>query len=175
MYQFLCIDANMPPPYLEVHWRGDNNESFEEMDMDDMFNKEEADFEDPDMAEDFEDDEQEWEGDGNKQRKQSPQQSTTVFNAPPKVPQSKKVTNSNRVNKKQMTSSSDAADEDVLEIQSLSVVEAEFIYSKIDGDSVSTMTHGDSAVKRTINLEAFKIIRVIGKGGSQLLLRLTNL
>ena len=21
MYQFLCVDANMPPPYLEIHWR----------------------------------------------------------------------------------------------------------------------------------------------------------
>ena len=21
MYQFLCADANMPPPYLEIHWR----------------------------------------------------------------------------------------------------------------------------------------------------------
>ena len=37
MYQFLCVDANMPPPYLEVHWRHSSNGSFEEMDMDDMF------------------------------------------------------------------------------------------------------------------------------------------
>ena len=39
MYQFLCVDANMPPPYLEVHWRHSSNGSFDEMDMDDMFDK----------------------------------------------------------------------------------------------------------------------------------------
>jgi len=64
---------------------------------------------------------------------------------------------------RQSASTNDAIDEDALEIQSLSVVEAEFIYNKVDEGSVA-MTHGDSAVKRTINLEAFKIIRVIGKG-----------
>jgi hypothetical protein len=37
MYQFLCVDANMQPPYLEVHWRNSINGSFDEMDMDDMF------------------------------------------------------------------------------------------------------------------------------------------
>lgn len=37
MYQFLCVDANMQPPYLEVHWRNSQNGSFDEMDMDDMF------------------------------------------------------------------------------------------------------------------------------------------
>jgi hypothetical protein len=21
MYQFLCMDANLPPPYLEIHWK----------------------------------------------------------------------------------------------------------------------------------------------------------
>lgn len=128
--------------------------------MDDMFNKEEADSEDPDMPEDFDEDEQEWEGDESAQRQQSPQQPNTVFNAPARV------SGSNRVNMRQSASTNDAIDEDALEIQSLSVVEAEFIYNKVDEGSAA-MTHGDSAVKRTINLEAFKIIRVIGKGGSR--------
>jgi len=160
MYQFLCIDANMPPPYVEVHWRDAGNESCEEMDMDDMFNKEEADSEDPDMPEDFDEDEQQWEGDDSAQHQQSPLQPPTVFNAP------NRVSGSNRVNMRQSASTNDAIDEDALEIQSLSVVEAEFIYNKVDEGSVA-MTHGDSAAKRTINLEAFKIIRVIGKGGSR--------
>lgn len=128
--------------------------------MDDMFNKEEADSEDPDMPEDFDEDEQQWEGDDSAQRQQSPLQPPTVFNAP------NRVSGSNRVNMRQSASTNDAIDEDALEIQSLSVVEAEFIYNKVDEGSVA-MTHGDSAVKRTINLEAFKIIRVIGKGGSR--------
>jgi hypothetical protein len=39
MYQFLCVDANMPPPYLEIHWRNSTNGSFDEMEMDDLFEK----------------------------------------------------------------------------------------------------------------------------------------
>ena len=31
MYQFLCADANVPPPYLEIHWRNSENGSFDEM------------------------------------------------------------------------------------------------------------------------------------------------
>ena len=27
----------MPPPYLEIHWRNSTNGSFDEMDMEDMF------------------------------------------------------------------------------------------------------------------------------------------
>ena len=50
---------------------------------------------------------------------------------------------------------------DGLDIQSLSVVEAEFIYNKIDEGKSSS----DSvSMKRTINLDTFKIIKVIGKG-----------
>ena len=33
MYQFLCFDANMPPPYFEMQWRKSMNASFDEMDM----------------------------------------------------------------------------------------------------------------------------------------------
>ena len=39
MYQFLCFDANMPPPYLEITWRSSMNGSFDEMEMDEMFDK----------------------------------------------------------------------------------------------------------------------------------------
>ena len=37
--QFLCLDANMPPPYLEIHWRNNSTGSYDEMEMDDMFEK----------------------------------------------------------------------------------------------------------------------------------------
>jgi hypothetical protein len=40
MYQFLCADANIAPPHLEVHWRSTDSGSFDEMDMDEMFEKE---------------------------------------------------------------------------------------------------------------------------------------
>ena len=39
MYQFLCLEANQPPPYLEIHWRTHANGSFDEMDMDEMFER----------------------------------------------------------------------------------------------------------------------------------------
>ena len=54
MYQFLCLEANQPPPYLEIHWRNHANGSFDEMDMDEMFERHvddehETDEEDDDM------------------------------------------------------------------------------------------------------------------------------
>ena len=50
---------------------------------------------------------------------------------------------------------------DGLDIQSLSVVEAEFFFNKTDeGKSPADL----AATKRTINLDAFHIIKVIGKG-----------
>ena len=52
---------------------------------------------------------------------------------------------------------------DGLDIQSLSVVEAEFFFNKTDeGKSPADL----AATKRTINLDAFHIIKVIGKGKS---------
>lgn len=136
--------------------------------MDDMFNREEADSEDPDMPDDCDEDEQEWEGDDNMQHQQPPQLPPTVFNASARIPQARNaaVSGSNRVNTRQSVSTNNDIDEDALEIQSLSVVEAEFIYNSIDEEPAAT-TQGDSAVVRTFNLDAFKIIRVIGKGGSR--------
>jgi hypothetical protein len=55
---------------------------------------------------------------------------------------------------------------DGLDIQSLSVVEAEFFFNKTDeGKSAADI----AATKRTINLDAFHIIKVIGKGTKTLL------
>jgi hypothetical protein len=56
-------------------------------------------------------------------------------------------------------------DNDGIDIQSISFVEAEFIFNKSD-EAKGSSSAGAGAVekKRTINLEAFKIIRVVGKG-----------
>jgi len=32
----------MPPPYLEIHWRSSENGSFDEMDMEDMFDSDDG-------------------------------------------------------------------------------------------------------------------------------------
>ena len=63
----------------------------------------------------------------------------------------------------------DDDERDGLDIQSLSVVEAEFFYNKTDeGKSAADI----AATKRTINLDAFHIIKVIGKGNYSPLLLL---
>ena len=65
----------------------------------------------------------------------------------------------------------DDDERDGLDIQSLSVVEAEFFYNKTDeGKSAADI----AATKRTINLDAFHIIKVIGKGNYSPLLLLLN-
>lgn len=208
MYQFLCIDANLPPPYLEIHWRDSANGSFEEMDMEEMF-----DGRDDEMNEDDEDDEDEEEEDDEDEdeddeefdvdiddvpaAEQKPAQSVFGFgdNAAASPLEKKKRTASKGGDKaqgknkrttgqeanlhhhhqqgqaasqyavnrhaKESHGAAEMEDEnDGLDIQSLSVVEAEFIYNKIDEGK----TQGVIEKKRTINLEAFKIIRVIGKG-----------
>ena len=64
MYQFLCIDANQPPPYLEIHWRESVNGSFEEMDMEEMFDGDQEEDEDEDDEDEESDDSDEGEGEG---------------------------------------------------------------------------------------------------------------
>lgn len=217
MYQFLCIDANLPPPYLEIHWRDSANGSFEEMDMEEMFDgrddeMNEDDDEDEDEDEDDEDDEEDEEEEEEEfdvdiddvpaaEQKPAQVQQQSVFGfggqgAASASPAEKKKRTASKggdkaqgknkraagheaghhqhhgqtasqyaVNRHASQNQSHAAAEmedenDGLDIQSLSVVEAEFIYNKIDEGK----NQGIIEKKRTINLEAFKIIRVIGKG-----------
>eukprot|EP01039_Chlorochromonas_danica_P010102 gene10102-11182_t len=113
-YQFLCIDANMPPPYLET-----------------IFSME------------------------------SMQKPTRGGGKPPRRPS----VNSPRAHNKKRNMDQDQMDaddiKDGLDIQSLSVVEAELTYDKKDEGK----SNSDSdKKKRTISLESFKIIKVIGKG-----------
>lgn len=182
MYQFLCIDANMPPPYLEIHWRDSSNESFEEMEMDDMFDRE---MDDGEMhnEEDEDEEEQGWEDGSNQKHSENKQStssnqsvfafqqlSTTTTTLPPKAAPAKRACTNLQVRssnsqqtqqqQQQQLGSQQIDDIDGFDIHSLSTGEVEFIYDKTDDEKSRT----GSSSKRTINLEAFKIIRVIGKG-----------
>lgn len=136
MYQFLCAEANMHPPYLEAHWRGENmpggaNNQYDEMEMDDMFDNKHADDSVDRGGEDDEDEDHD--------------KSSSVF----------KFSGHHQPNPTKM----DDDENDGLDIQSLSVVkEAEFLYNR-ESDN-----QGTPGKKKTINLEAFHIIKVIGKG-----------
>jgi serine/threonine protein kinase len=142
MYQFLCIDANMPPPYMEICQGNTESGSFDEMDMDDiMFTGQRSDDED-----DIEEDE-------DYESKQSSvfQRTEGNHNKPVRRHSARPI----QFNNETVTDASD-----LLDMQSLSMgLEAEFIYNKIDEekDSVQPM-------KKIINLDAFEIIKVIGKG-----------
>lgn len=56
----------------------------------------------------------------------------------------------------------DDDERDGLDIQSLSMGEAEFMYDA--EDTAGATSSSDNATKKTINLDAFNIIKVIGKG-----------
>lgn len=168
MYQFLCIDANMPPPYLEVHWRNSNGGHGEDLEMDEMFEEEENhgdewDEDDEDRRSSMMDNEMEtvFAMDGASENKHNGR------NGKHSPKSSRSGHNKKRPNMDQSPDDDDA--KDGMDIQSLSFVEAEFIYDKKDednknGGSSSTSNQPTNPSIRTINLEAFKIIKVIGKG-----------
>lgn len=183
MYQFLCVDANMPPPYLEVHWKNsvggfsnnNSNSQNTELEMNEMFDEEQEggnnweDENDPDHDhEDFEREstismrDSEFEGmetvfamDGSADHKQNVKNNRS--------PPSKGSRGGPPPNNKKRAPNKEEDDDvkDGMDIQSLSFVEAEFIYNKVDEDKTALEK---LASKRTINLDAFKIIKVIGKG-----------
>lgn len=138
MYHFLCADANVPPPYMDIHWRNSSNGSFDEMEMDDMFEKSGESHPDEDITGQMDD---EPPSTNEQAHDQAPQTTWRFVNSVP---------NSSHMQVEQ--------ENDGLDIQSLSVVrEAEFLFNR---DAEST----PETPKKTINLEAFHIIRVIGKG-----------
>ena len=138
MYHFLCAEANMVPPYLEVHWR--NSGSFDDMEMEEMFDK---------------DDEGEDESENHEQR-----QSNSVWRFSGTQSNNNGGNNNNNNSKHQ-------DENDGLDIQSISVVrEAEFLYNRVNEIEASlTGKQSDTPpIKKTINLDSFDIIRVVGKG-----------
>jgi len=138
MYHFLCADANVLPPFIDVHWRNSNNGSFDDMDMEEMFDKDDEGVEDESAEMD--------EGIG---MSKTPPNSVWRFSQqrPPEDDEN-----------------------DGMDIKSLSVVkEAEFIFNRATsgvqmGGEGGEQQAAAQPAKRTINLEAFNIIRVVGKG-----------
>lgn len=130
MYHFLCAEANLAPPYMEVHWRN-NGGSFDDMEMEEMFEKDEDADDEP-----------------------TERQSNSVWRF--------SGAQSNNGPKPQED------ENDGLDIQSLSVVrEAEFLYNRVSEieSSISGSKQVESTpTKKTINLDSFDIIRVVGKG-----------
>lgn len=146
MYHFLCNEANLIPPYLDVHLKKPNSNNQAEMDMDEMFETEgdgEEDWEEDELEDMDEDRPQEDEMDHNGGKKNG--RRPTATGATP------------RQSMKKRNMETDGDKQDGFDIQSLSFVEAELTYDKKD------KTVEESA-KKTINLDAFKIIKVIGKG-----------
>lgn len=197
MYHFLCLDADMPPPSLETHWRNSSNDSFDEMDMDEMFHDKNNGIEDENMQDEASDeDEDDFQSEGEHEDKQSfaDNGGDSIFmmeemngkisseEARPVISNNNSNFNHSTFNNSTFNSknknrhegrpptgkhikppchSETALDRnDGMDIQSLSLVEAEFIYDKADGE----VPEAAARKKRTINLEAFKIIKVIGKG-----------
>ena len=213
MYHFLCFDANMPPPYLEIHWRNSLNGSFDEMEMDDMFDRQSM--EDEDMSNNdnggstgeiagvWEDEEEISTGNqtivngtvwgiqsaGGAVTQQTSTQSlvnNTIIQNKNSInggssngttsTRGKIIPKSNKANKRTsdaMTAEHEDDERDGLDIQSLSVVEAEFLYDR--GDEGKSAAEVAAAPKRTINLDAFHIIKVIGKGNYNNLLSFYSL
>lgn len=180
MYQFLCIDANMPPPYLEIFWGNNNNQDDDEMDMNEMFE------DDDHQQQQWHDDEDEpehetmdtvFEFEQNLHQKKSPSAKSPRNGA-------KKRPSNPHINPSTMPVYEDENDlRDGMDIQSLSYGQAEFLYDKKDEENMNDLTRTASGrfvvpnspskqpeqsslskPKRTISLESFKIIKLIGKG-----------
>jgi hypothetical protein len=190
MYQFLCVGANMPPPYLEIHWRSSMNGSFDEMEMEEMFDG---------MAEDGGDVDEAWvpdDDDVNDAQRQDMGVWKMVDGG--QVPIRGSVGGSSARTKRpggKRSASQAGSAHDGLDIQSLSVVEAEFMYDRTEyteqttqqmatslatgvslGKSVPALAQvpmscpddpvstSSTVAKKMINLDTFHIIKVIGKG-----------
>lgn len=185
MYQFLCVDANMPPPHLEVSWRHSSNGSFDEMEMEDMFAPKDED--DDYDANNIDDDDDE-------HARNSSVEGSGVFrmsggaagHSSPSSHESSIVTHlrqqqqhqQNKIMSEQKGTLSPRNEDDGLDIQSLSLVKGSFMYEGASAgaggmlnalyDNVeeenSTDVSDAKSNKKIVNLEAFNIIKVIGKG-----------
>mmetsp|Transcript_7435 Transcript_7435/g.11093 ORF Transcript_7435/g.11093 Transcript_7435/m.11093 type:complete len:636 (-) Transcript_7435:401-2308(-) len=190
MYHFLCLDADMQPPSLETHWRNSSNDSFDEMDMEEMFCDKNNGVEDENMQDGDEvsdEDEDDFQSDGeecleDKQSVAGTGVADSIFmmeemngrfssedtrpvinnhNGKNKIRHEGRPPTGKHIKPPGFSHSETALDrDDGMDIKSLSYVEAEFIYDKTDGE----IPEEAARTRRTINLDAFKIIKVIGKG-----------
>mmetsp|Transcript_23298 Transcript_23298/g.39481 ORF Transcript_23298/g.39481 Transcript_23298/m.39481 type:complete len:591 (-) Transcript_23298:283-2055(-) len=147
MYQFLCAEANTPPPYMDIQWRNSSNGSFDEMDMDDMFDK--------DGNDDDYNENEDMEGLNDSRNPSRDGSSVWKFGS---ANQGSSMVGSYS-NRNSMTNS---LAHEGLDIQSCSVGEAEFLFNRLKEEEENK--DAATAKKKTISLEAFHIIRVVGKG-----------
>ena len=179
MYQFLCVEANMPPPYLEVHWRHSSNGSFDEMDMDDLFYKNGGNDGEEEFGMNNFDDCEEGDGDQMNERSSSHDDNNSVFrlstsggtdkessSMQARLRQQQERQQNKIINAGKM--SGDMGEDDGLDIQSLSLVQGQFLYegagSTADGMVEEVEDSKKVETKKIVNLETFDIIKVIGKG-----------
>ena len=167
MYQFLCVEANQPPPNLEIHWRQDSpGVSEDEMEMNDMFGhggQTEEEDETLNGGTLNNDDDYDTEIDPietDDRLKSLPPSNPLTTNHPSHLPSTSshkqpRSWKNSRITPRQYTSdgynvntththkkghNSEAEDvDDGLDIQSLSVIQAEFLYDKMEED-VNTTT-----------------------------------
>lgn len=124
MYQFLCADANVSPPYLDVYWRepdvNDLDEAgipLDEMDMDEMFDK----------------------AGGGEETTDDLEESTEDIEK-----HGRNYTSG--VARSKMAKNTAADDMDDINIQSISLVEqAEFLYDQMEDESTAAETAGEAA------------------------------
>lgn len=149
MYQFLCAEANTPPPYMDIQWRNSNNENFDEMEMDDMFDKggNDDDYNEHEEMENI-----------NDSRNVSRDGSSVWKFGSNNQGGSMAGSYSSR---SAMNSASNSLAHEGLDIQSCSVGEAEFLFNRLKEEEENNAA---ASKKKTISLEAFHIIRVVGKG-----------
>ena len=166
MYQFLCSDANMPPPYLEVYWGGNEDAVTTgqqggdgEMNMDEMFHGDNGEMEEQDDEDDLEDST----SNIGSEKSVNSSQPKNVFSLSGggTASQSIRAPGMKKRPGDYQREEEEADKKDGLDIQSLSVVEAEVLFSYKES---SSFMENKAAEKATINLEAFKIIKVVGKG-----------
>ena len=173
MYQFLCADANMPPPYMEMHWRHSSNGSFDEMDMEEMFEKqtEELEYGAEEDLEMYEDDEEG--GDTSVWTFNNGASSAATGNS--STPSQGRMSNSLKhrlsgSSRQNYGGRSGSDDDDGLDIQSLSKVTGEFMYGGMSSTEVTMDLPSDQSdearggPKKIVNLDSFNVIKVIGKG-----------
>jgi serine/threonine protein kinase len=183
MYHLLCADANIAPPNLEifgvdaVSGAGSGQDECEDMNMEELYETDEKAVNSSHVsglsATDMDPEESMIDDGGNDQNNHQGNDSLRKRKAPPHLPGP-----SGR-------GGYPPSREDAAEIQALSLVEAEFLYEKHEDDdedadpvpfqelNEALSTSIDAAGKppiphptprRTINLDAFHIIKVIGKG-----------
>ena len=161
---------NMPPPYMEMHWRHSSNGSFDEMDMEEMFEKqtEELEYGAEEDLEMYEDDEEG--GDTSVWTFNNGASSAATGNS--STPSQGRMSNSLKhrlsgSSRQNYGGRSGSDDDDGLDIQSLSKVTGEYMYGGMSSTEVTMDLPSDQSdeaqgPKKIVNLDS-NVIKVIVK------------